>query len=448
MRARLLLAAMLAGAGSAPPVGAQVAAARVIQRAPAGIRLAPAAPKVHTVSVSGAVLDPEGHPVFGALVRVFALDPMGRQPKTLRLAADEAGQFKGKLDLPQPAGPLVVAGFVPGRYFGTLTTPSSSPGHLSLRLRSAQDVAGRVIDLEGKPIPGARVSVEAIEPDQSQRQTSAEPFFPNTRIVDDAEAERWFNATTDAAGAFTLAGLPDWGLARIKLSGNLILAPGSQEALDLTLARPNLGLLVAAHPGVARVRAKDLAGKPAPEIPVQLAADFSRATLVGLSAGSSSTVAATTAADGEALIPNLFPGKYTLFIQGRSYPLRAEPGTTSEVTVRAVPHALKGRVLSPDGKPVGKLTVTMSAPQPGLGGFAGAFAAVRAEVPVTQTGPDGSFSIPQFPWMAEKVTLRAQQGDSVAEWTGKGESLRGGSLARRLQSNLVASVTRRGWGSR
>jgi RNA polymerase sigma factor (sigma-70 family) len=114
-------------------------------------------PQAQPVAVSGRVLGPAGKPVPKA--RLVLFDPASEKWKPAPQA--EAGPDGGfAFDLPPAAGP--------GSY-GTLvaTAPdrglgcdwAAALGKVVLKLPRDEPVRGRVVDLEGRPVPGATVTV-------------------------------------------------------------------------------------------------------------------------------------------------------------------------------------------------------------------------------------------------------------------------------------------------
>ena len=144
--------------------------------------------------VTGRVLDPNGNPVFGASVAVHAHilsagrtpSPAGRLQVPLGdVRTDHAGRFR--VDLPRTSsanhpnfGAIALApGFGPG--WLRLDADAAEPA-ADITLTPEQVVHGRLLDVQGKPVPGVRLSVQSIR--RSRRAVRAR------RVGADAGARR------------------------------------------------------------------------------------------------------------------------------------------------------------------------------------------------------------------------------------------------------------------
>jgi RNA polymerase sigma factor (sigma-70 family) len=133
----------------------------------------PAADETGGVAVRGHVLDPDGKPVRGA--KLLFLPGWAREdPHTLSATSSADGQFRFTLPRPRAAN----AGWeMPGEDidviaaaegYGFALARLSKPGEaadLTLRLvRDDVPIQGRLLDLQGRPVAGARVRINGLEP--------------------------------------------------------------------------------------------------------------------------------------------------------------------------------------------------------------------------------------------------------------------------------------------
>jgi RNA polymerase sigma factor (sigma-70 family) len=170
-------------------------------------------------TLAGRVLGPDGKPVAGADVAVLAWQVLhqsyqssfedaawqrGATPGCTE--ADAEGKFR--LTIKVPPGPpqptlRVLAGAKGLGIAWALLDPKAESAEVELRLPAEQVVRGRVVDLQGEPVAGARVLVTGLkhhpakgEKDQGTWGTPPErlPFGP-------------VSTTTNAKGEFTFRGL-------------------------------------------------------------------------------------------------------------------------------------------------------------------------------------------------------------------------------------------------
>jgi RNA polymerase sigma factor (sigma-70 family) len=233
---------------------------------------APAAETGDSVEVRGRVLDPDGRPVRGAKLlfvrwseqlpdKVWATssaDGQFRFTAPRALVANDAGETASE-------GAYVVAaaeGF--GFAVERLGRPQAAAG-LTLRLVPEVPIRGRVLDLQGKPVAGARVRV-------NDRVNAAQLYVPKSgdltdwlaalkaNRMDPWDAERAYftelyspafgslipAAPTGADGRFQLRGVGGERLAHLRIEGptiatqivNVMTRPGEAIRLPLSRRRP------------------------------------------------------------------------------------------------------------------------------------------------------------------------------------------------------------------
>ncbi len=173
------------------------------------------------IPVRGRVIAPDGRPVPGAMLQIAYADPVG--------PAGTTSGPDGRFDLRVPRSvrsapvllngydefPWLVAtapGFGPGWVRGLFK--AADPGELTVRLaEDGPPIEGRIVDLEGRPVAGARVrSVHLLVPPDGDptawlAPTPGSGSSPCIR----RDLEQWPltvpDATTDRDGHFRLAGI-------------------------------------------------------------------------------------------------------------------------------------------------------------------------------------------------------------------------------------------------
>ncbi len=158
------------------------------------------------VTITGQVLDPAGKPVAGAQVRVLAYpkakpdeEPSGKLSSVQLGKADEKGQFHLSVPLagPNRLVPLYVVATAPG--FGFRWQQLSAEANqtaMLIRLHPERVLRGRVLDLQGQSVAGAKVQIgRAVFSREGE-------FFGSSR------GSNWPEPiTTDAEGRFVLRGI-------------------------------------------------------------------------------------------------------------------------------------------------------------------------------------------------------------------------------------------------
>ncbi|TWT35360.1 Regulatory protein BlaR1 [Posidoniimonas corsicana] len=188
------------------------------------------------VTIRGKVLDPTGGPVAGATVeaQTWIRDPDAPLSPLAKTESGADGRFK--LTYPKNSDVAVVAGragFGPG--FEVVPDDKPVPDSLTLRLvRDDVPIHGKVIDLEGNPLPDVTVTVcnVAATADESLDSwlsaiegrewfwTAIEKHFKRrTRLTPPHTTAK---LTTDAKGEFAITGIGRERKVRIALEGPTI----------------------------------------------------------------------------------------------------------------------------------------------------------------------------------------------------------------------------------
>ncbi len=130
-----------------------------------------AAAPAEMIEVRGRIVDPDGRPVAGAAVRAGHLDreikpepsarsgPDGRF--TMRVPPCRLDSMRDRRDASYPWVIASAAGFGPG--WASAVREPGAPGELTIQLvEEGLPLEGRIVDLEGRPVSGARVKAESI----------------------------------------------------------------------------------------------------------------------------------------------------------------------------------------------------------------------------------------------------------------------------------------------
>lgn len=276
--------------------------------------------------LAGRVQGPDGAPVAGALVRLFARGrpaasgSLATLPQETTTGAD--GQFRFATAAAEQNDVYVeAAGFAPARATGL--KGGAMPRGVSLSPGAA--LSGTVKRKDGRPAPGALVRFEA-----------------------DGLESRWVEAGED--GRFRLADLP-------KRRGVVVADGGDDGFGELAGTTPGSAAAVAlvlAPPSILEGRTLDASTlKPVPRVRLQASAGGERLT-------------ARSGADGRYRFRGLRPGsawvradepRHVLWMRGQ---VPVEKGATRTLDVLLTRGAtLSGRVVDEDGRPVADATVAV-----------------------------------------------------------------------------------------
>ncbi len=172
--------------------------------------------------VVGRVLDPEGKPVPGAMIMVHAwtlelgVSPYFARKRQIPIGnaqADRSGRFQ--IDAPRTSSSRHEAfgavALAPGFGAGWVELdPDADQPAADIFLRPEQVIQGRLVDMQGRPVPGVALSVLTFRRMLPQAQAQARSRFDGVsygpRIANDFPA--WPKAvTTDPEGRFTVRGV-------------------------------------------------------------------------------------------------------------------------------------------------------------------------------------------------------------------------------------------------
>ncbi len=378
--------------------------------------------------VTGKALLPNGKPAAGARVWVGWTDG-GRQHGLVEGEADARGQFR--LPASIPAVPLVVVGGVARGAAPTLQRLSQSkpktgtlksgkaPSPLTLKLAAPVTLSGRLLSADGKPAAGVPFGVDRFVPPAT---TSGVPGPPHpwayAQLLVPQGVRRELVGRSGADGRFQWTGLPARTRVGWVLGGGVVLSQGTPQVLRLGApGQQELGTLIVTRLGGLEARVETPEGKPVPDATVSVRRSWpldpegplTELQDLLLSPLRDDPMTGVTDPRGLARFDGLQPGDYEVAIAGRVFPARVREGKRDEpVRLETRNEPFTGRVVDAAGQAV-------------------AGARVGVEIRHTRrnwppcladpvaTGPDGRFSMAQFPWEAEEVVLRAVAGTGMTE---------------------------------
>jgi RNA polymerase sigma factor (sigma-70 family) len=195
------------------------------------------------VAIHGRVLGPEGKPAAGAGLYTVRLDPtQERAEPVLRARADTDGTFRFTLpraELDEAVGRSPWATFTilaASEGLGPDWVELRQPPHEDLSLRLVDDsvpITGRILDLQGRPVAGARITRGRIEVegaggiDPYLKLVREDPFqASNHNFAKNYWAGRLpgqpISVTTDAEGRFHLTGIGRDRIVELEVEGPTI----------------------------------------------------------------------------------------------------------------------------------------------------------------------------------------------------------------------------------
>ncbi len=200
--------------------------------------------------VSGRVLDPAGKPVAGAKV-VMPGATWGRSQKKDTPLVQEMtgpdGRFRFAIDRAQLVNGRALVAMAEGYALAWIEATKVGPGEVTLRLAPDIPIAGRVLDLEGRPIAGVSVSVRRIEaPPEGkldaalksiQRDGNRVFHHPMQTVYMTLNSGIVAPVQTDAQGRFRFTGLGKERLVVLRVEG-----PAIEHQVLYVLTRPGLDI--------------------------------------------------------------------------------------------------------------------------------------------------------------------------------------------------------------
>jgi RNA polymerase sigma factor (sigma-70 family) len=216
----------------------------------------PPADAEEQVEVKGRVLGPDGKAFRGAEVTLIAApwtDAGAKARRSVRATSDADGQFRFRAGRSEFERWTTLVAAAPGYGPALLDADKVPQAEQTLKLVEDVPIAGRIIDLEGRPVKGAVVTVDGVQ------ATPAEDLTPAFRAWQE-DADRgtavlskhlgrpgWAGipeeVTTDADGHFRITGIGRERLAVLKVGGETI----ERKTLHV-LCRPGLDVAALTKP--------------------------------------------------------------------------------------------------------------------------------------------------------------------------------------------------------
>ena len=146
---------------------------------------------------SGSVVDSAGKPIAGAKILVFVKGRRDIKPATVLAGADGKFTFE-----PKTKGTLWYLAAADGYARSAIEKGADSKDPVDFKLLPAIDVTGQVVDADGKPVPGVKVTVRRFSGWDNSGQEAGAFSLP-------AWTDPTLAVTTDTDGRFTLPNVPD-----------------------------------------------------------------------------------------------------------------------------------------------------------------------------------------------------------------------------------------------
>jgi RNA polymerase sigma factor (sigma-70 family) len=184
-----------------------------------------------TIAIRGRVVDPAGKPVAGAALRLAYADPVGptaaasgpdgrfvlQVPRSVRSAPT---LLNGYDDFPWLVA--TAPGFGPGRVRGALQATDAAEVTVRLAV-DGPPIEGRIVDLEGRSVAGARVEAARLYPAPGDNLERWLRENQGRRGAARLQGLEWLPlssaTTTDRDGRFRLAGCGRAWIAQLAISG-------------------------------------------------------------------------------------------------------------------------------------------------------------------------------------------------------------------------------------
>jgi hypothetical protein len=355
--------------------------------------------------LSGHVVDADGTPVAGAVLR-----PSPASPETPRPRSDETGAFSFGGYVPGERLSLVVQ--ADGYAESVLDQVPVPQADLVVVLQPPATVVGTVVDSRGEPAAGERVHAFPIGLDARSRGHGSS-----------------LSTSSDEAGRFEIAGLPAGRFA--------ISTSDSQVQVELTAGQRRDGLRLVVLPTIqVRGRVTDEADRPVHRCVVS-AVRFH-------SSGSRHGISVTTDRDGRYTLPVRTTRDVDLSAVAEGYlphhvALDATAGADRQVDFRLhrTGGALAGTVVDAEGLPVAGAEVAFRHADPGGPSDRNPF----PHSSYTTAGPDGRFSWPHVLPGRYRLTATAGYRSGEVDGVEVGDTPVDGVVVRlRPSATLVGEV--------
>ncbi len=248
--------------GAWRPEPPRAAAAAAAQKAPAHASADTNAPQpapADLIDVRGRVVDPQGRPVAGASVRAAMLDRETDEiPSTtsgpdgtfrLRVPPWRRNTVLRRTDAMFPWVVAAAKGYGPG--WASAVRQPGGPEETTIRLvESGPPIEGRIVDLEGRPVAGARVKVGRI---WFSRKDGLASWFDQIRAGGINNPLQFLDSfpsdlatSTDADGRFRLADLGPDRMAELLVSSPKIataqLYVANRDGAPVRVADPHMAM--------------------------------------------------------------------------------------------------------------------------------------------------------------------------------------------------------------
>jgi RNA polymerase sigma factor (sigma-70 family) len=247
----VLAAALCAGAGALkarpqaaaaiPPVVKPIDVAQPIAAADPDAK----SERPSEFDVSGTIVGPDGKPVAGAVVALWTNDLKKRDDVKVQATTGPDGKYRLRVPsaaLDRYARIVVNAKGLVTDWIELNQPPKSELSHTLPKEETP--LTGRILDLEGKPVAGATITVTEAERPRSgdlapyvEAYMKAEkynfPELPQTIWITPAALDASSTATTDKDGRFQLP-----GYGRERLLHLTVSAPGMERRMLTVLTRP------------------------------------------------------------------------------------------------------------------------------------------------------------------------------------------------------------------
>ncbi|HTE17400.1 MAG TPA: carboxypeptidase-like regulatory domain-containing protein [Armatimonadota bacterium] len=318
--------------------------------------------------------------------------------------------------------------------------PSGKTPPITFGLAAPVTLTARVVKTDGSPAGGVRVAVQRLQPPASAGGYAGPAARPEWLIPPSVLTGLFSHTAPD--GRYRIDGLPP--RAEVDLAFPENAQPAEGTPVHLRLGGPGVmdaGLMVTVRPGSIEARVQMPGGQPLAGASLRIRrrwigpsdplAQALSAPMRNLAAGSSGAVEAD--AQGLLHLEGLPPGQYELALRGKTSVVDVPEGAAARPDpLVATVTPLSGRIVDAAQRPVEGVRVSVEIGKPKLDWPPG------PEAPATSDA-QGNFTLPEFPWEASLVVVRAVSGNALAEWEGNPATLRG-PLTLALRAAALVTV--------